>query len=452
MAKTLSEAPLTTRNARAKLPTGTHWRGLDVGVHLGYRKGAHGGVWLVRWRAGKGYKRKTLGPADDFTPAGTFTIHQASTFARQAVEAARIETAAAADGVPMTIADAVTAYAEMRDRRASSRAGRPVLSDAANRLARHVTGRGARGRREAVAPTPLASVDLHRLTERHLMKWYKALPGDMKASGRQRLINDLKAALNAAAATNRDRLPANLPGIIKHGLRAIDAGEDAEPVARDNQILTDGQVARLVKAAGEIDARRGWEGDLYRMVLVLAATGARMSQVRRLAVSNCQLARMRLMMPSSRKGRGGGNARLIPVPIGQDVLDALAPVVMGRASDAALLERWRHRQTGPATWKKEQRGPWQSASELRNPWKLIAEHASMPGVIPYALRHSSIVRGIRANLPIRLVAAQHATSVAMIEKHYAAYISDGLEDMARAAIVPLAPNDGDNVVRLGGGG
>jgi hypothetical protein len=63
----------------------------------------------------------------------------------------------------------------------------------------------------------------------------------------------------------------------------------------------------------------------------------------------------------------------------------------------------------------------------------------MPDVIPYALRHSSIVRGIRANLPIRLVAAMHDTSVVMIERHYAKYIVDGLEELAARAVVPLVP-------------
>jgi hypothetical protein len=42
--------------------------------------------------------------------------------------------------------------------------------------------------------------------------------------------------------------------------------------------------------------------------------------------------------------------------------------------------------------------------------------------IPYALRHSSIVRAIRANLPIRPVAALHDTSVEMTEQHYAKWI------------------------------
>ena len=54
----------------------------------------------------------------------------------------------------------------------------------------------------------------------------------------------------------------------------------------------------------------------------------------------------------------------------------------------------------------------------------------MPDAIPYALRHSSIVRGIRAGLPIRLVAAVHDTSVQMIERHYSRWIVDGLDELA----------------------
>ena len=61
----------------------------------------------------------------------------------------------------------------------------------------------------------------------------------------------------------------------------------------------------------------------------------------------------------------------------------------------------------------------------------------MPDVIPYALRHSSVVRGLRANLPIRLVAALHDTSVAMIERHYGRYIADGLNELAAKSVVPL---------------
>jgi hypothetical protein len=75
--------------------------------------------------------------------------------------------------------------------------------------------------------------------------------------------------------------------------------------------------------------------------------------------------------------------------------------------------------------------------------------ASSREVIPYALRHSSIVRGLRNRLPIQHVAKLHNTSVKMIERHYAKYISTALEDLARAAVVPLVPRRGENVVGRG---
>jgi hypothetical protein len=50
------------------------------------------------------------------------------------------------------------------------------------------------------------------------------------------------------------------------------------------------------------------------------------------------------------------------------------------------------------------------------------------------MRHSSIVRGLRSGLPIRLVAALHDTSIEMIEKHCAAFIIDMTEDLARGGI------------------
>ena len=61
MSKTLVEAPLTTPNARSKLKTGIHWRGIDPDTHLGYRKGVRGGRWVVRWYRGEGdYSQATL--------------------------------------------------------------------------------------------------------------------------------------------------------------------------------------------------------------------------------------------------------------------------------------------------------------------------------------------------------------------------------------------------------
>jgi integrase len=456
MPKTVNEAPLTTRSARAKLAAGLHWRSFDPEVHLGYRKGKSGGVWLVRWRTALGYNRAQLGTADDVVAAGTLDYEAARRAARDYVnklrddaDAAKQKAAMEAAGQPITVTDAIVRYVAGRDARDSKCKGRAVRSDASQRLAKYLLGQDAKGKRKAKLAAPIASVELFALTEADVSAWRNGLP-DMAGATRQRLINDVKAALNSAFADNRQVLPLTLPAVVKHGLRADARDDEAEPVARDNQILADGDVARLIRASREIDAEDDWEGDLFRLVTVLAATGTRFSQAIRIRVSGCQISAGRLMIPVSRKGRGGKSGDT-PVPVGRDVLDELVGVSHGRKGDPALLERWRHRQISATKWERMDRGPWQVASELARPWKAVRERAGLPEVIPYALRHSSIVRGIRQNLPIRLVAALHDTSVEMIERHYAKWITSGLEDMARAAIVPLVPpSEGGKVVSMRG--
>lgn len=450
MAKTLTEARITGRAERKRLAEGLHWRGIDPEVHLGYRKGKRGGVWLVRWYLGAGYRQRKLGTADDELSEGTLDYNGAVKAARAHVEAERRNARAAAEGPLFLVADAIGAYAAARDARDSARKGRDARSDARSRLTRHVTGQPARGQRKGVAASPLAAIPLHLLSERNLLDWRASLPAALKGTTKRRLINDLKAALNTAHAANRDALPSTFPAIVKHGLRAIDDGiEIIEETARENQILSDGQVARLIGAARDVDSQNGWDGDLFRLVVVLAATGARFSQVARLRVADVQLKAGRLIIPVSRKGRGGKSGGT-PVPVGADVLETLAPAIAGRAKEAPLLERWRSKQvSGGIQWERSGRGPWQSASELVRPWAGIRVKAGLPDVIPYALRHSSIVRGIKANLPIRLVAALHDTSVSMIERHYGRYIADGLDELAARSVVALVPrNQDDKVIRI----
>ena len=249
---------------------------------------------------------------------------------------------------------------------------------------------------------------------------------------------------------DRKKLNPTFLAIVKAGFKAerIDDDDDDVSVARDNQIRTDEEVGAILQAACEVDQELGFYGDLYRIVVCLAATGARYAQVRRMRVGDVQVSARRLMVPGSYKGRGG-NSGSDPVPVGDDVIEVLLPAIAGRPSDAPLFERWIHEQEpGGIAWKKSERGPWKRG-ELARPWKAIRERAGMPEVIPYALRHSSIVRGLRKGLPIQQVAKLHNTSVKMIERHYAKYIATALEDLARAAVVSLVPRRNGNVVPMG---
>jgi hypothetical protein len=69
-------------------------------------------------------------------------------------------------------------------------------------------------------------------------------------------------------------------------------------------------------------------------------------------------------------------------------------------------------------------------------------------VTMYCLRHSSIVRALLLNVPIRLVASLHNTSVAMIERTYSKYITEHGDDISRRALLQHEPPVSDNLVVL----
>ena len=86
--------------------------------------------------------------------------------------------------------------------------------------------------------------------------------------------------------------------------------------------------------------------------------------------------------------------------------------------------------------------PWQRTNHAY-PFRLVAKACGQDPaeVTIYALRHSSIVRQLLAGVPVRIVAAGHDTSVAMIERNYSRYITDHADALVRSAMLNLAPRD-----------
>lgn len=426
MPKTVSEVRLQERSARARLTAKHHpyWRSISEGRHLGYYRGRRGGSWIARCRPPDcgDYLTKALGTADDLVDADGAEILNW----RQALDEAlawfeQVEKPGFIEAAELTVQTAVEEYAAMRDARDSARAGRPLRSDGRSRLTKYV-----------VVDEQLGKVRLLDLTESDLRAWQGRLKG-LKVLTRQRLANDLKAALNLCFQNYRRALPSDFPITVKVGLKAEECyWEHGESVARENQILEDGQVREIIRTALEQDE----DGDFALLVILLAATGARFSQLRRMRVVDVQLEHSRVLVPTSFKGKGRSPA-LIKVCIGPDVSQVLRRAIAGRKKDEILLQRWRYRQVSPTKWERVGRAPWKTASEMTRSWNRVVDEIGLEGTIPYALRHTSIVRGIRANLPIRLVAALHDTSVVMIERHYARWITEGLEELAARAVVPL---------------
>jgi integrase len=218
--------------------------------------------------------------------------------------------------------------------------------------------------------------------------------------------------------------------ISAHGRRRLPPSTNAGESR--NVILTDAEVAGVVAAAYAIGPEFGL------LVEICAVTGARIGQLARLTVEEVQDGPApRLMVPPSRKGKNRKAVARRPVPIPVSLSAKLKAAGNGRSPDATLLLK-----SDGRCWRKNDHS------------RSFARAAKAAGLDPetvtlYALRHSSIVRELLANVPIRIVATKHDTSVTMIEKTYSKYIADFADALSRKALLDLGAPAGDNVVPMG---
>jgi hypothetical protein len=188
-----------------------------------------------------------------------------------------------------------------------------------------------------------------------------------------------------------------------------------------NTILTDEVVRAIVADAYRI-------GDAFGLLTeVLAVTGARCSQVAWLDVGDLHFAGSAgatLTVSSSCKGRSSKARPPTSLPIPAGLASRLLRAASGRPIDSVLIAH--------------PRGRWTSAL-MREPFIAAVKAAGCDpkSVTPYALRHSAIVREIVAGIPIRIVAASHDTSVAMLERTYSKHIANHSDALIRKSLLDV---------------
>jgi site-specific recombinase XerD len=381
MARRTRSASLENRTQRLKLSVRKKpfTALIAPGIFLAYRRNAGAGTWSVKCNGW--LKRFAL--ADDHEDANGESVMSYW----QALEHAK-KLARAGEGnseQPISVSEAVDTY----ETDLETRGGRKYN---ATQLRLHLSG-------------ALMSKAVALLTERELRDWRAGLiKKGLKPSSADRIARSLKAAL-ALAARNDQRIT-NVSA-WKNGLKKLPDSE----VAR-NVILPDQAITALVSGSYDEDRNFGL------LIEVLAMTGARESQVFKLTPHDLQDVNPlapRLMMMTSKKGK----ARKIehrPLPISPRLAKALRKQAAGRAVHAPLFDKI-----------------WNLAKLFRP----VAERLGLgPEITPYALRHSSIVRQLLKGVPVRIVAAGHDTSVAMIEKNYSRYIiGDPSEALTRATLL-----------------
>jgi integrase len=397
---------LQTPTGRSRLtPRGKPYKArLLPGVWLGYRAAQSGtGAWVVIASNGKGgYWTDAFAHADDKQEADGQKVLNYEQAALRARALARGDANAAADR-PVTVGEALDAYET------------------------DLTGRGRNAYNARLVrshlPAHLLSQPLSLVTSKQLRQWRDGLiKAGMRAATVNRVLKPAHAAFNLAAKLDK-RIRANA-GEWKVGLEAL-----PNTVTARDAVLTDAQVLRVVAAAYDVGPAFG----LY--VQVHAETGARSSQLARLTVRD--LERDRLLVPVSRKGRGERKADHTPVPLTPGLASRLKAAAAGRPAHAPLLLR-----TNGTPWRPE-------IADHIDMFERAARAAKLPtGTTMYALRHSSITRALLRNVPIKVVADWHDTSVDQITKHYGRYIKHHYDQLVRGVLIDTSPPTSANVVTL----
>ncbi|TYL85723.1 site-specific integrase [Bradyrhizobium cytisi] len=396
---------LETPTARAKLTPRKASYFVRVAPHiaLGYRRNASGfGTWSVRFADGSpnGWMRK-FGIADDMEPADDKRVFNYDQAIKQARTVARgdSDTETASSFAPVNVDQALTAYERDLEARQGS-----IYN--ARMPRKHLS--------VALLMKPVAM-----LSATELKKWRDSLIGGALAdSSINRMLKCLRTALKLAARHD--------PRIVNAD--AWEVGLESLPDADNdrNVILADKQVSAFVRASYVRDGALG----LY--VDTLAVTGARPSQASRLLVADLVVhpKAPRLRMPKSGKGgsknRAARKAERFSVAITAALALKLKAAAKGRAPDAPLLL-----QADGAPWGERPSDNYRE--DIRAVVTAIGEDPDT--VSMYALRHSSIVRALLLNVPVRIVAASHDTSVAAIERHYSKFIVEHADDISRRALL-----------------
>jgi integrase len=374
------------------------------GIGLGYRRNRTAGSWVGRFADGRGGNRtEVIGIADDYENADGSRLLDFWQ-AQERVRALARGDSGTVSARPMRVGEALDAYeADLRTRGGD-------LGNVA-RVRAHLTAE-------------LCGTVVALLVAGDLRRWRDGLIKSLASSTVNRTCTVLKAALNLAA--DHDERIANR--------RAWETGLATIPDAQQsrNVILPEADMRWIIAEAHAQSPEFGI------FVEVAAVTGARVSQLARIEVQDLQADRAdpRLLMPTSRKGRGTKKILHHPVPIPIGLATRLHALGEDRPATAPLLLK-----PGGDRWGKSDH-----ARLFRRAVK--AAHWDPTEITIYALRHSNIVRQILAGVPIRVVAVNHDTSVTMIERTYSRYIGDHTDALARSALLDTAPPLGANVVPI----
>lgn len=392
MARTVRDANLEKREARRRLPARPkpHYRVLEEGLHLGYRRLKTGaGNWVVRHYIGdQKYEVETIGPADDMSDADGIKIlsfSQAQASARELM----VERASKAAGKigPIKVNVAMDAYIEFLEAKRKSADFSRYAADA------------------FILPK-LGETEVKDLTKDEIEEWHHELAksgarirvkkGDeqrfkeitdpeehqrRRKSSANRILTVLKAALNRIW---RDRkVPSDAAWRAVEPFKGVDAARV--------RYLELAEAARLLNAADQ---------DFRRLARGALETGARYGELIRLKVVDFS---HNSGTVSIRKSKSSKSRH---IHLTEDGVAFFRSITAGRSGMEFLFLKDNGEQ-----WKKDHQ---------KQPMRDACERASItPPMGFHGLRHTWASHAVMNGVPLMVVAKNMGHSdTRMVEKHY----------------------------------
>jgi integrase len=385
MPRHVRDAKLSTREARSRLKVQgkPHWRLIEPGLHLGYRRLAgRPGTWCVRRYVGEqAYTVETIKGvvADDYGEADGKTILN---FIQAQKEALKHKPKAG----PLTVQQAVEDYLRHLEARSD-------IYDAGRRA-------------QAFIFTQLGKEKVDDLTTAQLRKWHNELANaprrrrTKEGEAQQYLRPDNTEEGRRRRRSSANRVLTTLKAALNHAWREGHVASDVEwrrvrpfpgTVAARARYLTMHEARRLINASA---------GQFRSLVEAALATGCRYSELARLVVSDFNVDANTVHV---RKSKNGKPRHVVITEEGAQLFRQLAA---GRADNELFFRAPRG-------------GPWLASCQER-PMRLACKRARItPAVSFHTLRHTWASHAVMNGVPLMVVARNLGhVDTRMVEKHY----------------------------------
>jgi integrase len=423
MARTVKDKKLENRTNRQalKMQREPHWKGIDKGFHIGYRKlKSGGGSWIARVRLeDKAYKFNQLGKADDIQDADGVTIldfYQAQEKGREWYK----DLSLLEHGVGLadyTVNDALDDYGDYLDAHSRS-------------------PERAKYSLEAYLRPAFGKKKVSALTSREISEWHKKLveekprkrskAGEIAFKNDSEKEDDYKRKRKASANRILTILKAALNRAYNEGkVASDDAWRRVKPYKNVDhakiRFLTLGECGRVVNACDK---------DFKSLVQVALLTGCRWSELINMRVQDFHDDSGTLYVADSKSGKPRH------VTLEAQGHRFFSRHVIGRSS-------------GEYMFLREDGEQWGRSHQTRRLKEACQRAQINPAISFHILRHTHASQLVQKGVPLPVIAAQlgHADT-RVCEKHYAHLSPSYISDTIRAHFPDMQIVEEDNVLTL----